>query len=178
MKKTVLIFILTSFFFSCKKEESVEEINKVEEDLTSFNVILDVIIKKDDDISLFYTTDGSLNFKEPILQGVKGSESTQQIVFKLPENVKPTQFRIDFGLNPEQEDMYFNKITFKYIGKERVISCPELSNFFRANDNYCSFDPVTGLIKSKNFKDNTGKSFFPSIYPHENNLKPELEKLY
>lgn len=182
MKKSVLllVFAISIAFVSCKKEKSVDSLDVVKEEIVedkTFNVVLDVVIKQDDDIALYYTTDGSVDFSkiEPIWQSVKGSSSAQQITYKLPEGTKPTEFRVDFGLNPKQEDIYFNKITFKHLGAERTIACPEMVDFFRANDNYCTFNPATGLIQAKTVD---GKRFFPSIYPHEKNLMPELVKLH
>lgn len=183
MKKSVLLLvsILSFTVFSCKKESTASEgkENAQQEEFDeSFNVVLDVIIKKDDDIALFYTTDGSVDFSKipPIWQGVKGSESVQQIVYKLPVDVKPTQFRFDLGRNPEQGDIFLKKVTFKYIGKSREIGCPELVDFFRANDTYCTFDHITGLVKAK--ESTNGERNFPSIYPHEAKLKSEIDKLY
>jgi hypothetical protein len=182
MKKTILLLvsIASLSLTSCKKESSSENNESLQQPVVdeTFNVILDVIIKKDDDIALFYTTDGSVDFSKnvPIWQGVKGSDTQQQIVFKLPKDVKPNEFRFDLGRNPLQEDIYFKKVTFSYIGKSREIACPELVDFFRANDNYCTFDHLTGLVKVK--PSPNGERFFPSIYPHELKLKPEIEKLY
>ena len=78
-------------------------------------------------------------------------------------------------MKENQEDIYFNKITFNHLGAERVIACPEMVDFFRADDNNCSFDPATGLIKAKIVN---GKRAVPSIYPQEKNLMPELQKLH
>jgi hypothetical protein len=182
MKKSIvlLVFAISFAVTGCKKQDATEENKEPAAEVVldkSFNVILDVTIKHDDDIALYYTTDGSVDFTkiQPIWQGVKGSELAQQVTYKLPEGVKPTEFRIDFGLKPNKEDMYFKKITFKYLGKERAIACPEMVEFFRANDTYCTFDAATGLLRGKVVD---GKLSSPSVYPHETKLTPELEKLY
>lgn len=182
MKKSVLllVFAISMTVGSCKKEQSVDNADAVTEEVVVdkvFSVVLDAVIKQDDDIALYYTTDGSTDFSKviPIWQAVKGNPSAQQITFKLPEGTKPTEFRIDFGLKENQEDIYFNKITFSHLGAERTIACPEMVDFFRADDNNCSFDPATGLIKAKIV---AGKRAVPSIYPQEKNLMPELEKLH
>lgn len=182
MKKTLFFLVFIVTILSCKNEntskpDSVENQEDVLDE--SFNVILDVIMKKDDVIALYYTTDGTADFTkiEPIWKEVKGSELVQQVVYRLPENVtQPTEFRFDFGRNPQQEDVFLKKVTFKYIGKEREIGCPELVDFFRADDNYCTFDHLTGLIHAK--KGANGENLFPSLYPHEKNLLEELQKIY
>ena len=181
MKKSVLLLVLaiSMAVTSCKNEKAQENVEAVKEEVVdnSFNVIVDAVIKQDDDVALYYTTDGTSDFSKvtPIWQGVKGNASAQQITFKLPEGTKPTEFRIDFGLKENQEDIYFNKITFSHLGAERIIACPEMVYFFRADDNNCSFDPATGLIKAKIV---AGKRAVPSIYPQEKNLMPELQKLH
>jgi hypothetical protein len=182
MKKSVLllVFAMSLAVTSCKGDRAEENVDAVEEEVVvdkTFNVTIDATIKKDDDIAVYYTTDGTADFSKvtPIWQGVKGSPSAQQITLKLPEGVKPTQFRIDFGLKANQEDIYFNKITFSHLGAERTIACPEMVDFFRADDNNCTFDPATGLIKAKIVN---GKRAVPSIYPQEKNLMPELQKLH
>lgn len=182
MKKSVLLLVFAASLavVGCKKEKSVDSLDTLQEEVTidkSFNVILDIVMKEDDDIALYFTTDGSVDFSkiEPIWQSVKGSASAQQITYKLPEGTKPTEFRFDLGLNAKQGDIYLNKVTFKHMGAERTIACPEMVDFFRANEDNCTFDPATGLIKSKIVD---GKRRFPSIYPHETKLTPELVKLY
>ncbi len=183
MKKSVLLLVFALSFaaMSCKKEKSEDNLDALKQEEVvmdnSFTVILDVVMKEDDDVALYYTTDGSVDFSkiEPIWQGIKGNSLAQQIAYKLPEGTKPTEFRFDLGLNPKQGDIYLNKVTFKHMGAERVIACPELVDFFRANEDNCTFDPATGLIKSKTVD---GKRRFPSIYPHEKKLMLELQKLH
>lgn len=180
MKKILMFLFVLVAVISCKKESNKTEANANMEQLDeAFNVILDVVMQKDDVIALYYTTDGTTDFTkiEPIWKDVKGSELDQQIVFRLPEDVtKPTEFRFDFGRNAAQPDVYLKKVTFKYLGKEREIACPEIVDYFRADDNYCTFDFLTGLITTK--KSPNGEIFYPSIYPHEKRLLEELQKLY
>ena len=78
-------------------------------------------------------------------------------------------------MNEEQQDIVFESITMEYMGQSRVIARPELVSFFRADDSKCSFDHVTGVIKAL-VKD--GKRQYPSLYPHETMLSPEIEKLF
>ncbi len=181
MKSKIVLVLSTAtlLMMGCKKEKDIENLEVVNQEVVeeSFSVTLDFIMKKDDDIALYYTTDGSTDFGKtpPIWQAVKGSEVSQQLTFKLPAGVKPTEFRFDFGLKKDQGDVYFTKVTFKNKGLEKVISCPDMVQFFRANETYCTYDAATGLIKSKTIN---GVVQSPSIYPHEKNLLPELEKLF
>jgi hypothetical protein len=175
-------FIMCSILFlvvfsGCKNDKPLETLPVVTPPVVeTFNVTLDVLVKKDDNFSLFYTTDGSIDFTkiEPIWIDVKGSELNQKITYNLPENIIPTQLRLDFGLNKDQEDIILNSVTMEYKGKSRIIAIPELVDFFRADESKCTFDFKTGIIVSKIVK---GEKSHPSLYPHEANLKPEIEKL-
>jgi hypothetical protein len=177
-KLITALFLLTTLFVGCKDEKSVDNLEVVQpvEKNNLFKVILNVTVKKDDNLSLFYTTDGSTDFSKlpTIWKGVKGSDSPQKIEFELPEDVIPTQLRLDFGTNEKQEDIVLSNVIFSYFGKERNIGCPELVTFFRADDNKCTFDHVSGLIKAKTVD---GKKQFSSLYPHEEALGAELKKL-
>lgn len=176
-KFITLIILISTLFIGCKDDKSVDSLEVVTpEVVNAFIVTLDVTIKKNDDLSLYYTTDGSIDFSKiaPIWKGVKGSNDSQKVVFTLPEGVKPTQLRIDFGMNKEQEDIILKSVTMDYIGKSRTIACPELVSFFRADDSKCTFDHVTGTIKAL-VKD--GVRQYPSLYPHETMLMPEIQKI-
>ena len=173
----ILAIVLVGIFSSCKNEKSVDSLEVVQPEIidNNFKVTLGVIVKKDDDFSLFYTEDGSIDFKgEPLWIGVKGSDDLQQVVFNLPNDVFPTELRLDFGMKKDQEDIILKSVILEYKGNKKEIIGANLITFFRADENKCSFDPNTGLIKAV-IKD--GIRQFPSLYPQEANLKPEIEKL-
>ena len=46
--------------------------------------------------------------------------------------------------------------------------------YFRADENTCTFDPITGVVKS-NIENGVRQN--PSLYPQEPTLKQEIEKL-
>ena len=83
-------------------------------------------------------------------------------------------FRLDFGVNDKQEDIKLNSINIEYLGKSFKSETPLLANYFRPLDS-TQVDVKKGLIKAT-LKD--GKRVEPAIYPHEEILKMELEKLF
>ena len=176
--KFVAVFAILAFALTgCKNEKPIDDLKVVTPEVVdkTFKVTLKVVVKKDDDIALFSTEDGSLNFtEEPIWLGIKGSDSEQDMVFTLPEGSFPTLFRIDFGVKKDQEDIIWKSIKFEYAGKTREIQGAQLATYFRPDDSKCSFDATTGLIKAV-VKD--GQRQIPSIYPLENMLPAEIEKL-
>lgn len=179
MKTKIFTFLMLSIFilFGCKNDKSNDKSNENEVEKASniFKVTVSVIAKKNDDFCLLYTEDGSIDFKNgSIWQNVKGSENEQQVEFYLPKDVYPTQFRIDFGLNKEQEDIVLKRIVFEYNGNKKEVVGNELRLLFRPDESKCTFDGNTGIIKAIT-KD--GQKQSPSLYPQESNLGPELAKL-
>ncbi len=160
---------------SCKKERSGITKKTIDAQPKTFAVTLDVQFSKDENLSLFYTEDGSIDFKgDPIWKNATGGSSPQQITFELPEDVFPTELRIDFGSKNIDADIVLKSITLSYNGNERIISGAEIGNFFRPDENKCTFDPSTGKLTGV-MKDGVLQN--PSLYPQEKALMPEIEKL-
>ena len=176
-KFITLLVVFTTLLIGCKNEKSVDNLNVVTPELidNTFKVTLNVIVKKNDDFSLFYTEDGSIDFKgNPIWQNVKGSDNAQDVVFNLPENVIPTQLRLDFGMKKDQEDIILKSVKFEYLGKKFEVSGPNIAIYFTPDVTKCNFDATTGTITAV-IKD--GVRQFPSLYPNELPVKTEIEKL-
>ena len=176
--KFITILLLVTTLFSCKNESNNEETSSsVQPELTkNFKVSLNVLVKQDDNFQIYYTekTSSDFNEEESVWVEVKGSENPQDVVFNIPEDVLPTMFRLDFGVNDKQEDIKLNSINIEYLGKSFKSETPLLANYFRPLDS-TQVDVKKGLIKAT-FKD--GKRVEPAIYPHEEILKMELEKLF
>jgi len=176
--KTFLLLIPALIIvFSCKNEVDIDSLEIVRPQIVDsiFRVKLNVEVKKEDNFSLYFTTDGSTDFKtEPLWVNVKGNENEQQLVFSLEKGMKPSQIRLDFGMKKDQEDIVLKSIILEYSGKKREIIGAELGTYFRADETKCTFDPTTGIIKAvvKN-----GERQNPSLYPQDNVLKAEIEKL-
>lgn len=175
----VIAVLFIALFIGCKESKNIDSLDVVETKIedNNFKVTLNVIVKKDDDFSFYFTEDNSIDFTKipPIWIGVKGREMEQSIICTLPTNVLPTQLRLDFGIKQNQEDIILRSILLEYNGKTKLISGPELINYFRADETKCTFDSKTGVIKAI-IKDN--KRLFPSLYPQEAILGPELTKLF
>lgn len=180
MKTRIILSILlvTVFFTGCKNDKSVDSLDVVKPEVVdnSFKIVLKAIIKKDDDVALYYTEDGTTNFYDvkPIWQGVKGSENEQEITYTLPADVYPTQIRFDLGLKKDQEDITVKGVRMTYLGKTFEAYGPKFWLFFRDDKNQCTVDINTGIVKAV-VKD--GERKMPSICPQQDVLGPELVKL-
>lgn len=177
MKKIIYLFITTSILVSCKiKDENAETDNAQPQEKFAFKVTLNVISKTTDDFCLLYTEDGTINFGESVIWNpVPGKLEEQKVDFYFPQDVYPTQIRFDLGLKQSATDtIYMKSVHFDYNGKKFDIVGQQVGQFFRADENHCTFDPATGAVIPivKN-----GKAEHPSIYPHEVELGKALKKL-
>ena len=179
MKTNFFFFVLfiSIFFSSCKDDKATNALDAVNDvkNEDSFKVTLELIAKKDGDFRLYYTEDGTINFKDnPVFKDVKGSEIVQQVVYNLPGGIYPTEFRLDFGFEKNQEEVILKSVTFEYKGKKRSLVGADMVGFFREDGSKCTFDAKTGSIKAI-VKDGISQSL--SLYPHEENLMKELTAL-
>ena len=119
--------------------------------------MLDVIIKKDDDLLLFFKDGSNAWFDENhiVWATVKGSDQVQTVTFNLPEGVLMTDMRLDIGRDEfkGQEPVELKKITFQYLNNRFEINQDQISNSFEPNQ-YITFDPATKLYSFK--KDEKG----------------------
>jgi len=178
MKTRILssILLLAVFLTGCKNEKPIDSLDvvKTEEAVKIFQITLDVTVKKNDDFALFYTEDGSINFTgNPIWIGVKGSETSQKVVFNLPEDVIPTNLRLDFGISKDQEPMTINNFKMTYAGKTFEAPGATFFQYFRPNEECTQVDKVKALVIPVKKE---GKYFGPSFYP-EIALSEEIGKL-
>lgn len=178
MKYNFLALLFCMFsFVGCKDKtsETSNETKNVEPTSNQFKVTLKFIAQKKDDFCLLYTEDGSINFGEKaIWKPVEGKSTEQTVDFDFPQEVIPTQLRLDLGIKPEQQDITLKAITLDYNGKKREIIGAEMATFFRADENTCKFDAQTGVVKA-NIENGIRKN--PCLYPQEPTLKQEIEKL-
>ncbi len=164
-------------FVGCKNEntDTSNPVSQVEETVKQFKVTVSFIASKKDDFCLLYTEDNTVNFGENgVWKSIEGSEKEQKVEFELPVDVFPTHLRLDLGIKPDQSDVTLKSVILEYNGNKKEIVGQELGMFFRADENTCTFDPVTGIVKS-NIENGVRQN--PSLYPQEPTLKQEIEKL-
>jgi hypothetical protein len=185
MKKFILSsFVVLLLVSSCKDEnkdngenkQQTEEIKK--ENPKTYKVILNVIAKKDDSFHLFYSEDGTLNFPEDtsIWVNFKGSETPQDIVFELPEDVIPSLLRIDLNSYQQNESVQINGFKMKYYSSEFNVDGKGFFDYFGPNlETVEIVDKNKGIIKPL-VKE--GKKYSPpSFYPSEEALKTRIEQV-
>ena len=179
MKNYYFSLLIASIFVfvGCKNEntDASNPVSQVEETVKQFKITVSFIASKKDDFCLLYTEDNTVNFGENgVWKSIEGSENEQKVEFELPTDVFPTHLRLDLGIKPDQSDVTLKSVILEYNGNKKEIVGQELGMFFRADENTCTFDPVTGIVKS-NIENGVRQN--PSLYPQEPTLKQEIEKL-
>ncbi len=139
---TIVTFMLV-IVTGCKDKENKAE-NTDNGKVTAaakqnFSLELEVEASKKDDFALYYTEDNSINFNPEMAlwHGVSGADKKEKIVYDLSEEKIPTDIRLDFGMNKEQEKVIVYGIKISYYGNEF---------YFKGSDFFKYF------IESKDFK--------------------------
>jgi hypothetical protein len=148
MKNLYFIYVLLALTLlsSCKgKEEQTEKATKEPE---VFEVGFNLTFSKDDVFQLYYTEDGSLNFNDEmsIRLPQKGSENPQEVVFKMPNNVLPTNIRLDLGENPEQKSIVVNSMRLKFYDNVFEAKDSLVSRYFYLLENQVKYDNKSSVI--------------------------------
>ncbi len=172
-----IVNLLSAIFFitiSCKEDKGHE--TATAEDIQVFTVAIDVEVNEPDSFSLYYTEDGSINFGDipAIWASVEGSTDVQRVVFSLPKGAKPTQLRLDLGMNKKQEDIVLRQVTMTYGDKKFAVAGPEVFTYFRPDNSKCKVNTRTSRITAK-YRDGIRQT--PSLYPHEDALGIKMKSL-
>ncbi len=174
------IFLLSIVFFAlaCKNEKKADgNIEKTEATIENdFSVSFNLIALKDDNFHLYYTEDGSINFNEEksMWYPFKGSATDQEVKFKLPKDVIPTNLRFDlgYGVNKEQLKIVLKKFKMNYYGKIFEVNDSLIYNYFYPNKENTVLDKSSSTLSR--VKSDSGSA--PSLYP-QITLSNEINKL-
>lgn len=164
----VLILVLTT---SCKDKVKNEESQDKEASAPvakqNFSLELDVTVSNKDDFALYYTEDNSINFttEMAIWMGVQGEGKRETIVFDLSEEKVPTDIRLDFGMNKQQESVTINNVKVAYYGNDFSFKGSDFFKFFlESKDFKTEIDVPNGSLK---IMKNGSEYKTPFYYPTE-----------
>lgn len=170
--KLLLVSLIFSIaFVSCKDDVKKDVEAPKEEKSKTYDVVLNMVVTKDDSFQLFYTDEATQPFDDTksIWIDVKGAPTAQDIVFKLPEGEVPANVRLDLGVIKTQPEMKFNSLTFKYFDKSFQLKGAQILTYFVPGQ--FTFDKQTLAIKTL-----PGDVYDPQFYP-QSNLSQELTKI-
>jgi hypothetical protein len=169
--KIAIIIVLTLSLFSCKKEVEVKDApeNKVETEVKDnlFRIGFNLVVKKDDNMHLYYSVDGSANFEEAnsVWMPVKGNEQAQDVVFIIPDGIIPSSLRIDlgFGKNEAQSDVELRSFKLSYMDKNEVVSGTEIFKYFKPFEEYTDVKPGTTILQRHKKNQTSGPILYPEL---------------
>lgn len=164
--KSILFVIILSLFTSCYEDK---EFNKV-------IIKIETVIKENDSIRVFYTSDNTINFigEQAVWKKILGSNKNQEIVIEIPKNIEPNQLRIDFGKNVNNQEIILNKICVTYLESTFEAEGEEIYWYFRPDESNTILDKKKGILKRKLSTQING----PSLYPKGDKLNKKLNLLY
>lgn len=161
---------------SCKNEKKADDQAGANPVKQNFSVELDVVVAKKDDFTLYYTEDNTVNFVGGMAawKGVNGGGVEEKVLFELSEEIIPTDIRLDFGLNKQQEYVQINNVNINYYGKDFTFKGSDFFNWFIKDDKFKNeIDPAKGTIK---FVKSGADYVTPYFYPRQE-LIDQLKKL-
>lgn len=173
MKSKILLFVLLSLsVLSCKNKEEQEP--KQEEENNAFTITVDMIVKKDDSFQIYYMEDvnAPVDPKKYVDVAVKGSDVSQSLVFKLPEDVIPANIRFDLGGNESQDPIKINSFKMNYYDKKFEAKNGDVDFFFGYNPQI-SFDKTTATATIKKLPNEP----YDPIFIAKTSLQDELKKM-
>lgn len=168
--KFALVVLVALLSFSCKNDKAATVVDKpevasVRDDI--FTVTFDLIVEKDDNMQLYYTVDGSINFdeKDSMWFPVTGKKDAQEVQFKLPEGVIPTSIRVDFGhgKNELQSNVELKSFRMKFNDNVEEVKGVEIFKYFVAFEPYTDVVAGTTTLQRKKKDQDVG----PILYPLE-----------
>jgi hypothetical protein len=179
--KNIVISIFSILtLISCKNESGKKEGDQNQAELKeTFDVNFNLTIPKDDTFQLYYTEDGTLNFGDDksVKSVVKGGELAQNVLFKLPVDVLPTNIRLDFGENTEQGNVVVNSMQLKYLNNsyDKTFSSSEpLTHYFYTIETQVKLNDASSTAEIVHPK---GQAYDPLMWSNQF-LSEEMVKLY
>lgn len=135
MKKyRILIAILVISFVSCKEKEQIKEVEKIEE--KPFTVEIQMKVNEDDVICLYYKDNTITFFNEDmaIYKNLVKGDSLQNIVFELPKDFVPNDFRFDLSHQNKNNTIFVEKINFTFKDKDFQIKNEDIDKYLKPNE--------------------------------------------
>lgn len=166
MKNKFLIVLcaVIATFTSCKNEKEVtKEENKNVKNF--FNVEVEAMASKADNFAMYYSEDGTVNFKDvnAVWCGIKGGPEFEKVAFALSGEKMPTHIRLDFGLKTDQDSVVVRNIKVDYFGNDYQFKGSDFFKYFIEDKQFSTkTDPAKGTVTFYK-KDGTYKT--PYYYP-------------
>ncbi|MXN92573.1 hypothetical protein GR160_15195 [Flavobacterium sp. Sd200] len=166
MRSFLFLLSFLSLVTGCKNKSSLQTIPAVD----NFRVEMDVNASKKDDFTVYYNETNNLDFSGDYAQwkGIEGGKD-ETVTIDMPKGVIPTDIRLDFGVNKEQQYVTVKNIKFSYNTSAFTIKGSDFFKFFNEDKNFkTETDTVQGTLKIM-AQDGIYKTpyFYPSQQLHD-----------
>ena len=175
MKKfnILLLFIIVSQFISCNNSKNNEK-EVIQKKKNVFTVEINIVNKEKDVICLYYkdNTISFFNDEMAIYKNIEKSDIPQNVIFELPEDFLPNDFRFDFSHENLNQSMTVNKIKFSLAGENFEILNTDLEKYLTPNEGVV----VDSVSRNYTFKKDNNGNYDPFLTT-TGQFYPLLEKL-
>lgn len=172
--KSLLAILSVFVLVSCKGDK--EQIAQPEQPAVEEPFTVEIQMKaKEDDVICLYYKDLSISFFNEdmaIYKNLKKSEASQTMIFTLPKDFVPNDFRFDLSCQNKNQAMYIEKIIFRFRGETFAILNENIDQYLQANDAVV-FDLTN---RTYTFKESTKGPYDPFLTT-TGQFYPLLEKL-
>ncbi len=165
-----LFLVLTS----CK--DNKENTEAAPKEAAVVTVTIRAAFEKDDSFAVYFDEEGKEAFKpeNAVIVEAKGKAGAQDLVFKMPEDVRPLSLRFDLGANPEQGKVTIETFTITKGDKTFTAPGKDFTKYLAPNDQI-GFDVASGTATIT--KPEGAVLYDPFFLPTQA-LRDEMVKLY
>lgn len=176
MKKFITLNICAIIILSvcsCKISEENNSESTIAEQETSvkenFNIEITASSAKKDDFAVYFTEDKSIDFKSDfaVWTGIKGANESQTLYFELAKERIPTNIRLDFGLNKDQDSVTIKTVKVNYLTKSFQFNGNDFFTYFNKDKQFTS--KINEGDKSITFYKSGAEYKTPYFYPTQLN---------
>ena len=178
LKSLFAITAVLILLSACKNETDkvVSQTENAEEFEPNFIVEIDAKVSTKDDFAVYYTEDQTNNYtgSNAVWTGIDVNDKFQTIKLNLPQEVLPTNIRLDFGINKEQQNISIKEVTMSYQGLSFKIEGHKFFEYFYDSKEFPAVaNPSKGTLEIK-YEAGTFKT--PYFYPTDK-LLMEIQKI-
>lgn len=144
MRSFLFILFFAGLITGCKNKSTLQTIPAVE----NFKIEMDVNASKKDDFTVYYNETNNLDFSGDFAQwkGVEGGKD-ENVTIDMPKGVIPTDIRLDFGVNKEQQFVKVKNIKLSYNTNALNIKGSDFFKYFNEDKNFkTETDTVNGTL--------------------------------
>lgn len=175
---SILLICLSINLTSCNEKKGRNNLDVSEESdkgqSKGLVITLEGIFPTNDTYQLFYSNDDKFLEEKSIKTPVFGQPVIQKVVFILPENIKPQNLRLDYGVNAEQKSITIKTVEFLYNENKLVVNNKDFYGKFFVNGQGSIYNLVNLTIELNNNLDGIYDPFAISTAE----LKKGLNKIY